>query len=591
MAWAGVGESLWLDELHSSWAVTGSSAAVAGRAAAGNQLPLYFWLLQGVTSTLGHSEWSLRLISVASSMGAAFLVSFLLGGWSRWLRPLGPHLNDLGGRLLVASLVVAWIALDRIQLFYATEARVYALLQLLSLLGWYIIYRSLLASSTSVAPEKEPAASPKGRNAAYCAVWCGLALLSIHLHLVAALFVAWQAGFTIGHSLWLRNWPSLRRWSYATCFVGLGSIPALTLAATVWQRRGQWQSFAGDASWQALLDVFPILPLLVPVLVLGWLDWSLNRQGTRHASELPNDQSMRVVNNPFFILSTTRESGTVRGEYACSMHTRLLWSVAAFGPLLTVWMLTALDVAPMLHRRYVLCSALPIVLLAGVQLLCIRGRTLQVAALVTASVWLFASQGTWNVWMHGQLLGAQRGEDWRAAAAWVAQQIQTGDELWCASGLIEAESASIPPPESMNAYLSFPLRGLYRIDVNDRRMLEPAAGLESTEPAAPTAGLRAPLDQLSIQKARAYVPFKDVYSSAQPKALLGDTKAWRELLVAGDRAGQGVELFVFYRGTKGPFENRLKRLLRYQSGSGQTLSILDGPRAFGRVLVAKLQRH
>ncbi|MEZ6075018.1 MAG: hypothetical protein R3C56_04880 [Pirellulaceae bacterium] len=56
MLWAAgaATESLWLDELHTSWVVAGPWSDVASRARQGNQSPLFFWVLGGLTKTLGN---------------------------------------------------------------------------------------------------------------------------------------------------------------------------------------------------------------------------------------------------------------------------------------------------------------------------------------------------------------------------------------------------------------------------------------------------------------------------------------------------------------------------------------------------------
>jgi len=60
------GDSLWLDELHTAWAVDGHLPKVAGRAADGNQNPLFFWLTWIVAQLFGRGHLALRLISVVA---------------------------------------------------------------------------------------------------------------------------------------------------------------------------------------------------------------------------------------------------------------------------------------------------------------------------------------------------------------------------------------------------------------------------------------------------------------------------------------------------------------------------------------------
>ena len=113
------GESLWLDELHTAWVVDGALVDVAPRAAWGNQAPLYFWLSWPVVKLAGLSELSLRSWSLLAGL-------CLIGGgsWVAWRFT----------RSATAAAFVAWIfALDPTMIFYATEARPYALVQIIGL--------------------------------------------------------------------------------------------------------------------------------------------------------------------------------------------------------------------------------------------------------------------------------------------------------------------------------------------------------------------------------------------------------------------------------------------------------------------------
>src|SRR5689334_1322536 len=84
-----INESLWVDELHTSWCLQAGFENVAPRAAEGNQSPLYFWLLWGVTRVLGESEFTLRLPSLLAGIalpGVTWLVVREV-----WRRGKGEH--------------------------------------------------------------------------------------------------------------------------------------------------------------------------------------------------------------------------------------------------------------------------------------------------------------------------------------------------------------------------------------------------------------------------------------------------------------------------------------------------------------------
>ncbi len=516
-------ESLWVDELHSSWSVSGSFAEVAPRAQAGNQSPIYFWLLFAFARTLGSvgmpiGELVLRLPSLISWVAAIWVCSAVAGG-SR------PRRDVLAIEFGPALLVVAWIALDRIQLFYATEARVYAIVQLVSLLGWCCI--GVLASpgeserlpADATTPRQERRADPRR---AFVLLWCVLSTLLIYLHLLAALGVLWQ---------WCFGAVVLRRpraespssvtpktWWLAGAWTMLSCCPAMVWAVPVWQRRGQWESFAGNPSLGSLLGLFPLAAFLVPILTFRMVDWAVAQM-----SEVSKQRGRQE----------TRSIGS------------WMWLVAASGPWATAWLMTELEIAPIFHRRYVIVSAMPLVLLAACELRKIRLSALRWSAGLSVIIWLVVSQGTFTVWRHGHLVGWQRGEDWRGATGWVDQQWLPGDQLWCASGLIEGRQVSLPIDDRSNDYLSFPLRGLY--EVADRRG-----------------------------------------TTIAPNALVNDPELWDDLWMQGSPAAV-QDIWIVARGRALRLHRKLAVAGEEMRSRGGELEILVEPKEFGAVAVAKLR--
>src|SRR4051812_38177258 len=116
-----INDSLWVDELHTSWCVQGGLNQVAQRAALGNQSPLYFYVVWGVTRLLGESEFTLRLPSLLAGIALPGLMYLLV-------RRLGP-----GERMVWPAVLAAFlVSVDHASLFFAAEARPYALVQLLA---------------------------------------------------------------------------------------------------------------------------------------------------------------------------------------------------------------------------------------------------------------------------------------------------------------------------------------------------------------------------------------------------------------------------------------------------------------------------
>ena len=114
------GELLWLDELHTSWAVGGSFQQMLTRSAQGNQAPLFFGLEWLLVQWFGMSELTLRLVSlIAGSLAMGLAARFV---WR--------HTKSIAA----ATVTLTLIAVDHDFIRYSTEARPYALLHLASLI-------------------------------------------------------------------------------------------------------------------------------------------------------------------------------------------------------------------------------------------------------------------------------------------------------------------------------------------------------------------------------------------------------------------------------------------------------------------------
>ncbi len=521
--WAcgGATESLWVDELHTSWTVSGDFSEVAHRARAGNQSPLFFWLLYGLSATLGNlpsvsQEWALRLPSVACWAAVVFLC----------LREVCGQRVRLGNNWCGVSLplaTLAWLILDRVQLFYATEARVYSAVQLVSLLSWIAVARLGMVAESSDAMKNSFA----GTRTVWA--WCGLSVMLVFLHITAVLAVACQIAW--GTMLVVRQRSELRQpWAAAVIAVALATAVALLLSARVWEHRAQWDSFAGEATWKSFLGLLPLAAYGVPVGLARVVDW-LSRSGKRTGAGEPND-------SPWWIRGcwNTRDLGED------SNGRRGVWWLAAFGPWIIAWFITALDLAPIFHRRFVIVSAVPLVMLASMEIGRIRHNCLRCGAVIGVCIWLIVSQGTLDNWRAGHWYGWQRWEGWRQATNALNEQLQPGDEVWCASGLVEANGATLPIDSELNRYLSFPLRGAYR----------------------------------AIDASGQFI---------EPHALLVSGEEWAEQLLAAATAEQSTTKthWIVYRGSPRGFEERLAKMRRRVALEKGLLCRIDEPQAFGLV--------
>ncbi len=546
--WAcgGATESLWVDELHTSWTVSGDFSQVAGRARAGNQSPVFFWLLYPLSQTLGklplfYREWSIRFPAIACWVGVVVVCLRELGTL-RILPALRQHVTST----LLA--ILAWLVLDRVQLFYATEARVYSSVQLVSLLAWLALLR--LSSETYHHPTNKAVNTTK-----IIWTWCGLSLLLVFLHITAVLAVVCQIAW--GTLVVVRRYPAQRRqWAVAAGVVALATTAALLLSARVWEHREQWNSFAGEATLKSFLGLFPLIAYGVPIAVARAFDWLLSSHDSpsRDFSTIPAPFNEGQRSKLFqTALSPQKELGAIqRGASANLIDLfaggQAMWWLAALGPWLLAWWITALDVAPIFHRRFVIVSAVPLIILAAMELSRIRHLLWRWGAVICVAVWLIVSQGTFDNWRSGHWYGWQRWEGWRQASVALNQHFQPGEELWCASGLIEANGATLPLGPELNRYLSFPLRGLYAIVDSSGQLVEPQALLTS-----------------------------------------GDDWA-RQLLAARPTEPPTLQtLWIVYRGSPTSLDERLKTLRQRVAIEKSLQWECDPPQAFGLVSLVRIR--
>ncbi len=586
--WAGcaTGESLWLDELHTSWSVSGTWSEVATRARQGNQSPLYFYGLFGLVRTLGNLEWMsgellLRLPSVVC-WAFTLLVCLRITAqqwadsppdltssrepqlrgrlWS-WGQSLNRRLLGEDPRPAMGVAMVLWLVLDRIQLFYATEARVYAGVQLVSLLAWYCIAR-LAASDAPRAVDRT------------IIWWCGLSVLLISLHITAALACVWQ----IACGTWIlykcRSRVGLPQthglWAAAVAIVLSTLGVAWMLSSEVWEHRQQWASFAGDASWNALIGLFPLAAYAVPVAAARGVDWlcslGLCVRSRRTRSTHRELEHRELAHGP---LDTT--------DQYLSSTAQWLWWVAVAGPWLSAWWITSLGIAPVFHRRFVIVVAVPLLLVAATELARIRRPALRWSAVLGVAAWLVISQGTLGNWRSGAWYGWQRLEGWRQASQFLQSQVQSGETVWCYSGLIEESGAELPLTDSLNQYLSFPLRGLYQV-VDSQG--EPCAPRALVGNGASWHG------QMLSAGGRENSP-----AHADPDGETGgEAEETVSHQVAGERFVTGQQ-WIVYRGGPASFERHLRLLQRASAQDSLESWQIDSPQSFGLVSVVRISRE
>ncbi|HEY1923005.1 MAG TPA: glycosyltransferase family 39 protein [Tepidisphaeraceae bacterium] len=123
------GKSIWFDEGYTAWLVSHSPAEIIRLIRADTAPPLYYLLLHGWTSLFGRSEIALRSLSVFFSILALFLAISIAR-------------RMLHNPAAVAAAACA-MSLSFMQLWYAQEARAYAMMAFLIVAAFDCLQRHL----------------------------------------------------------------------------------------------------------------------------------------------------------------------------------------------------------------------------------------------------------------------------------------------------------------------------------------------------------------------------------------------------------------------------------------------------------------
>ncbi len=414
---AQAGECLWVDELHTAWTTAGGLEDVASRAAAGNQSPLYFYLVRTVTTLLGTSEVTLRLPSLVAGIALVPLVYWLTAGW----------LQCRAAGLLAAVLV----AVDPNSIFYAQEARAYALVQLLAVLQLAVFRRLLQADS--------PPSLPAGHKSSQFVLRVAFVVASatlFYLHYTAALLAV--AEVACYAALWLRrDWrPAYRASDLAidltvVALIGAPLVPHLLEVAS---RRGNWAQFVSatpSAVMRNAIVVYVLLPLALALILIG-VRWAMKQR-------------------PLFETVEPRVAVLVIGWLSI--------------PAAVTWVTTYAEVAHLFMLRYLVVSLVaPMVFAALCFALCPAKIPRAMMALVMIAVAVDHSGIVQQLRAHGRITNA-RNEDWRGAVKLINESTDDAKQpVLVSSGLIEADALRGPHDDALRDYCLLPVTGIYRIN-------------------------------------------------------------------------------------------------------------------------------
>lgn len=408
------GDPLWLDELHTSWTVSDGLFDVGGRAIDGNQNPLFFWMTWGTVQVLGSSELALRLISVLSG-------TTLVGGasWFTW------RSSKSLTAVLLTSLIIAF---DWRFVFYGTEARPYALMQLLGL-----VHAGLFASLLGWLRKSESKQLKTGLSDS--SKWSVLTLLSIALfycHITCVwLFAAELLALIFA---WGQRKPDFLKPLLLSFFAAIvGCLPGFLNLAQVFARKANWSELSSPVG--VLTDTKePLLVWIALPIVLFLLSWLFNR----------------VISRP----ETTRGKSFSQTPLIVLI---VLWAVI---PIAGVIAAHYLKVAPLASFRYTLIGTPAMAILSGLLIGQMPNAKLKVVAIVLIAWSSYHNNQVTRQLVDRQTLPVLRHEDWNTATDIVRttttdQQRYPRPLLLFANVIEDADAMTNLDPRFQN-YLRFP---------------------------------------------------------------------------------------------------------------------------------------
>jgi mannosyltransferase len=392
--------SFWLDEGYSAFAAGLPLPDLLQFVASRAHPPLYFLLLHG-WAWLGQADFVLRFLSVLwGVVGVAGL--YVLGR-----RLLGRRIGLLAALLLAVSPMHIW---------HSQDARMYSQLFALAVLSTYLLVRAL----------------DEGR----LRYWLGYALLAtlcLYTHNTASLTVAAQVIFGLGLIAVRREWSRLRGLGIALVAIILLYLPWLPISAAqaghleqhFWIPRPTGRTVLDTldylssaflftrSPWQSDLDAWPGALLYLAFLGLLLLGaWQLARRSTRWS-----------------VLLALLLLVPIAGEFAASYLMRPIYLnrtlLVAAAPLFLVY------ASAVFHPRSPSGDERPAARTKITQIP-VRGPFRGWAGLA----FLIVALGC-NVVSLTRVYTVAEKEEWRQAAALVADRIQPGDAILFDQGLVQ----------------------------------------------------------------------------------------------------------------------------------------------------------
>jgi hypothetical protein len=393
-------EPLWVDELHTSWVVADGIHAITPRAQAGNQSPLFFYVVWASTRLCGHAEWALRLPSFLAGVALIALAGVCTRRWS--------------GAWAAGLLVALLVAVNHECILFANEARPYAAIQLFSLLHGAVFLR--VVERPTIAWRV-----PLVLGAA------GL----FYLHYTAALFLVAEV---VCYGLLLVVCP--RHVQYRPRQVLVDAVLACLLMLPAWphlariaERRDNWKSFVRLVPYAGLRAAF----WLYVVAPLGGLAISRILCGKLRSSTTTSAHWMWVV----------------------------CWLAV---PATIAFVTTLSNLAALWMLRYFVASLVAAIVLAGLVFARFPTLIIRSLAAVVFVAGAIHFSGILPQWRDDGRIVGDRNENWPAAVSWIDRKLpDSAHPVVLCPGLIEDRELLTTADAELIEYCLFPLRGIYRL--------------------------------------------------------------------------------------------------------------------------------
>ncbi len=409
---------LWLDEQHTAWVAKADLADVAQRAAAGNQTPLFFYGCWAAIKCFGQSALSLRLPSLLCGLALMTIV------------PLVIYRRTLCAASLLV--VTVFFLFDYDTVFYASEARPYAMVQLLgviqaaSFFGWI----NQIFSST----DRQRQRTGLGLATAV------LAAIIFYTHPTGMLLMVAELIFVVGLCLVRWQYPMAKLLTVAGLCAAL-ILPGVLMISFVWQRRENWSAVSDPNKVCNGLAANTLVMIVIPLLFV-LLDRFLNKR------------------NP-----------AVNQESAGSSRLLAFTACWAIVPSLLIYVLDVTGWVHLAIGRYAIVGAVAFPIFAAIAIARLSGDLMRWIATILIVGWLVYASAV----PHYLSLRSFRHENWQE----VVRIINAEDEslpVFLVANLIEDKAAESDQSEAFQRYLGFPLRGIPALSSPERIVPRPSQG-------------------------------------------------------------------------------------------------------------------